>query len=29
VERLIVDTGVLVAIERDRHIDATILADDA
>lgn len=28
-ERLIVDTGVLVAIERGRHIDATLLPDDA
>jgi tRNA(fMet)-specific endonuclease VapC len=29
VERLIVDTGVLVAIERGRRIDATLLPDDA
>jgi tRNA(fMet)-specific endonuclease VapC len=29
VERLIVDTGVLVAIERGRQIDATLLPDDA
>ena len=28
-ERLIVDTGVLVAIERGRQIDATLLPDDA
>jgi tRNA(fMet)-specific endonuclease VapC len=29
VERLIVDTGVLIAIERGRQIDATLLPDDA
>jgi tRNA(fMet)-specific endonuclease VapC len=29
VERLIVDTGVLVAIERGRRIDVTMLPDDS
>ncbi len=28
-ERLIVDTGVLIAIERGRQIDTTVLPDDA